>query len=381
MMRYLKTQMRWIMLVLVLAFLLSTFLMYDSGSRRGGSPSEGMRDYVVADVNGRRLMRSELEEQVRQYLEEMGSRELESTDLPYVYRAALDRYAMERQMDQEVKDSGITISDADVEQAMKDYADQYFPTREAFYQSLQRSNIRVEDYKRNIAQQMASQQLIQESIGTLTVSEDEAVEFYESTKTIFFRSPGGFNVNLANFASRDEAEYVRALLLDGEPWDTATSGDLAASLQTMRVTTGTFVPDSALDGYLSPMKPLKVGAVSPVFEVASDDFAVGVKSEAIEEKTTPYDEVSADLHAILQQQKEREAMTYFSQGLLSRARVVIRDPELFPPVQEEVLPVTEVLQPPEEVLPSDGSPISLDIPDISSDVSLDAAPAVVVSGD
>jgi hypothetical protein len=355
-MNRLRTQMRWIMLIIVLAFLLSTFLMYDSGSRRGDEPSSGQtKDYVVADVNGRRLMRSELEEQVRRYLEETGTRELESADLPSVYRAALDRYAMELQMTQEVQDSGIIISDADAEQAMKDYADQYFPTREAFYQFLERSGAKVEDYKRSIARQMASQQLLQESVGTISVGEDEAVEFYENMKNIFFRSPGGFNVNLANFASRDEADYVRTLLLDGEPWETATSGDLAASLRTIRTTTDLFVPGSAFDGYLSPMKPLKTGAVSSVFEVASGDFAVGVKNEAVEEKITPYDEVSGDLRALLRQQKEREALTAFSQGLLSRAQVVIHDPDLFSSVQGEVLPVTEVPVDSEDVLPPAGS--------------------------
>jgi hypothetical protein len=369
------------MLVIVLAFLLSTFLMYDSGSRRGDGTSPGqMRDYVVADVNGRRLMRSELEEQVRLYLEDIGTRELESTDLPFVYRAALDRYAVELQMAQEVQDSGIAISDADAEQAMKDYADQYFPTREAFYQFLERSGVTVEDYKKNFAQQMANQQMIQESIGTVMVSEDETVEFYESTKNIFFRNPGGFNVNLANFASQDEAERVRDLLLDGEPWEAATSADLVSSLRTIRVTADSFVPDSAFDGYFSPMKPLKVGAISPVFEVASDDFVVGVKNEAVEEKITSYEEVSADLRAILQQQKEREALNNFSQGLLSRARVVIRDPDLFPPTQEEVLPVAEVLQASQDV--------SLTPDEVSQDVSsldeflssFDVSPALV-SGD
>jgi hypothetical protein len=323
-------------------------------------------------------MRSELEEQVRRYLEETGTRDLESTDQPFIYRAALDWYAMGLQMTQEVQDSGIIISDADAEEAMKAYADQYFPTREAFYQSLERSGVKVEDYKRSVAQQMASQQLLQETVGEITVSEDETMGFYENTKNIFFRSPGGFNVNLANFASRDEADRVRTLLLDGEPWETATSGDLAASLRTIRTTTDLFVPNSAFDGYLSPMKPLKVGAVSSVFEVASDDFAVGVKNEAVEEKITSYDEVSADLRALLQQQKEREAITAFNQGLLSRAQVVIHDPSLFPPAQGEVLPVTEVLPGSGDVSPpvEPTEPTETESPPASSDI----VPAVV-SGD
>ncbi|MDR2179827.1 MAG: SurA N-terminal domain-containing protein [Synergistaceae bacterium] len=343
----LRTQMRWIMVVIVVTFLLSTFLMYDSGPRRGASSSGQLADYAVADVNGRRLMRSALDQRVRQYIEAQGTRDLASTDLPPIYQSVLEQYAMEQQMTQEVKDSGIVISDADAEQAMKDYADQVFPTREAFYQSLERSGLKVEDYKKNIAQQMASQQLIRESIGVVTVSEDEAIEFYDSTKNLFFRQPAGFNVSLAHFASEDEAEKVRNLLLEGRSWESATSGDVVDASKVINVTTvPMFVPESVFDDYLAPMKSLDLGAVSPVFEVASSDFAVGVKDEAVAEKISPYDEVSGDIRMLLQQQKERTAMTNFSQGLLSRARIVIHDPDLFPPQREnEVLPVSDVPEP------------------------------------
>jgi hypothetical protein len=331
------------MVIIVLAFLVSTFLMYESGSRSGASSSGQMSDYAVADVNGVRLMRSTLDQRVRQYIEEQGNREILSTDMPFIYQSALDQYVMERQMDQEVKESGIVISDADADQAMKEYADQVFPTREAFYQFLERSGRKVEDYKKNIAQQMANQRLFQESIGAVTVSEDEAAEFYESTKNLFFRQPAGFNIHLGNFASEDEAEKVRNSLLEGTPWESATSGDVVDPAKVINVTTAPmFVPESAFDDYLAPMKSLDLGAVSAVFEVASDDFAVGVKSEAVDEKISPYDEVSADIRMLLQQQKERAAVTNFSQGLLGRARVVIHDPALFPPQTEEVLPVTDV---------------------------------------
>jgi hypothetical protein len=341
----LRTQMRWIMIVIVIAFLVSTFLMYESGSRRGGVSSSGqMEDYAVADVNGRRLMRSALEQRVRQYVEEQGTRELESTDLPFIYQSALNQYAMEQQMAQEVQDSGIVISDADAEQAMKNYADQAFPTREAFYQFLDRSGRKVEDYKKDIARQMASQRLIEESIGIVTVSEDEAVEFYDSTKNLFFRQPSGFNISLATFASEDEAVKVRNSLLEGDLWESATSGDVVDAAKVIDITTApVFVPESAFNDYLEPMKSLKLGAVSPVFEISSDDFAVGVKNEAVEEKISPYDEVSADIRVLLQQQKERTALTNFSQGLLGRARIVIHDPDLFPSQTEEVLPVTDTL--------------------------------------
>lgn len=329
--------MRWIMVIIVLAFLMSTFLMYDSGPRGGDGSSGQAADYAVADVNDRRVMRSTLDQRVRQYIETQGV-EFASTDLPFIYQSALNQYAIEQQMAREVQDRGIVISDADAEQAMKNYADQAFPTREAFYQFLARSGLKTGDYKKNIAQQMAYQQLIQESIGVVTVSEDEAVGFYDTMKDIFFKQPAGFNVSLAHFASEDEAEKTRKRLLEGVSWEASTSKDVANA--TNVTAAPVFIPESIFDGYLAPMKSLDLGAVSPVFEIASNDFTVGVKNEVVEEKISPYDDVSADIRALLQQQKERTAITNFSQALLSRARVVIHDPSLFPPEATEVLPVT-----------------------------------------
>ncbi|MDR1874819.1 MAG: SurA N-terminal domain-containing protein [Synergistaceae bacterium] len=325
----LRTQMRWIMGIIVVAFLLSTFLMYDSGGRRGPSP-DGQTDYVVADVNGRSLKRSELERGVVQYLEQIGSREIASTDMPYIYQAVLNQYAIELQMEQEARESGIRVSEAEAKQAVKDYADRAFPTREAFYQYLERSGQRLADHEKEVAQQLAIERLVRSVIEDVTISEDEAVQFYDTTKNLFFTQPSGFMVSMADFASRDSAEEVRRLLLSGLSWAEATSADVTASMDVISITaTPTFVPDSAFEDRLAPMK-LEIGEVSPVFEPTSGDYAVGVRNEAVPEKITPWDDVSADIRAMLRQRKESEAVNNFTQRLLSEAKIVIHDASLFP---------------------------------------------------
>ncbi|MDR1732849.1 MAG: SurA N-terminal domain-containing protein [Synergistaceae bacterium] len=382
MIQRLRTQMRLIMGIIVVAFLLSTFLMYESGGsrRRRPSPSEDGRleDYVVAEVNGQDLLRSMLDRRVALYIEQTGSREIASGDWPYIYQAALNQYAVELQLNKEVKNSGISISNAEAEQAVKDYADQAFPTREAFYQSLERSGKKLADYQKDVAAQMAIQKLIQSVIEGITVSEDETVEFYDSTKDFLFKQPAGTMVSLADFTSRDAAEKVRALLVSGTEWAAATSGDVTASADVIRITPEpVFVPDSVFDGRLAPMKTLAIGEISPVFEAASDDYAVGIKNEVVAEKVTPYNEVSADLRLMLQQRKEREAVDNFSQRLLSESRIVIHDNSLFP-AAPVVLPVSENTQS-GDVASGDVSKDSSVAP-TSADSPLSADTAVV-SGD
>ncbi|MDR3230312.1 MAG: SurA N-terminal domain-containing protein [Synergistaceae bacterium] len=339
-----RTVMRWVMGIIVAAFLLSSFLMYESGGSRRGRPSSPdgqMQDYVVAEVNGRNLNRSALDQMMMQYLEQLGSREIASTDMPYIYQSALNQYAVELQMEQEVRNSDIKISDAEAEQAMKDYADQAFPTREAFYQYLERSGIKTADYRKSVARQLANEQMLRSVIGDVTLSEDETVQFYDTTKNLFFRQPAGVMVSIADFTSRDAAETVRNLLVSGKTWVEATSDDVTASMDVINITTApVFISDTAFEGNLAPMKDLVSGEISPVFEVRSDDYAVAVKHEPVEEKITPYDEVSSDIRAMLQQRKEREAVDNFTQRLLSEAKIVIHDETLFPAQTSGVLPVT-----------------------------------------
>lgn len=333
MMQRLRTQMRWIMLLIVVAFLLSTFLMYEGRGRRGPqrAPDGSMADYEVAEINGKPLMRSELEQRLRGYLESYGQRGMASLDMPAIYKSLLDQYAFELQLAQEVRDRGIEVSDAEAEQAMKDYADQVFPTREAFFQSLERSGIKVEDYRKGIARQMANERLLRSAIGEVVISEDEAVQFYDTMKPLLYRQPEGFKVYLAQFSNAGAAESLRGQLVGGESWEQATSGDALASKDVISVTAeAIFLPESAFDsGALSSMKSLDVGQVSPVFELSSDDFAVGLKSERVAERTTPYDEVSADIRVLLRQQKERQSLDAFEKEVLARAKVVIHDPSLF----------------------------------------------------
>jgi len=337
-MNKLRTQMRGIMIVIAVAFLLSTFLMYGSSSRGRGAGSGGARsDYAVAEINGRKMMISTLYERLQARMENSGGRDVTSAD----FQVVLEEYAIELQMAHEVHNSGITVTDAEVDQAMKEYVDQVFPTRESFYQYLERTGTKLADYKKGLAQQMVRQKFMEEFIGSVTVDEDEAVKFYDSMKEIFFRQPSGYRTSLARFSSEEEAGKVRDLLLEGRPWDEVTSDDVAASDVIYVTKEPMFFSDVAFDDYLLPMKSDDIGVVSQVFEVASDDFVLGVKNERIEEKVTAYDEVSADIRAILQQQKEREAFSNFTSGLFTRAKIEILDPSLFPEDGSDFLSVTE----------------------------------------
>ena len=350
MMKFLRTQMKWIMAVIVVAFLLSTFLMYEGRSTRrapGRNPDGSMTDYEVAQINGRSLMRSELEQRLRNYLSQYSTRSFESLDMAAIYRSVLDQAILDSQLAKEVADKGITVSDAEADAAMKIYADTYYPTRETFYQLLANSGIKPEDYRKNLARQMASERLIREAVGVVTVSEDKVTEFYDTMKNILYTLPEGFMIHMADFGTSADAEYFRAEISGGASWDVLASGDALASHDVVNITkTPIRLPESSLrSGILSVLASLDVGQVSPVFSVTSKDYGVAMKVSHVDAGFTPYSDVSGDIRMLLTQQEERARLTAYEEELRKKASVVINDNELFtsPVISGDNAPSPDIL--------------------------------------
>ena len=332
-MNFLRKQMKWVMAVIVVAFLLSTFLMYDSRTSRR-TPTRNadgsMSDYEVAEINGRSLMRSELEQRLRNYLSSYSSRNAVSLDMPAIYQEVLDQAVLDSQLVKEVQERGIMVSEAEAEQAMKLYADTYYPTRETFYQALAQSGMKVEDYKRNLARQMSVERLLEDAIGEVEISEDKAVEFYDSMKNLIYARPEGFMVHMADFNTSADAENFRTRLLSGESWDVIASSDILSKDLINITKQPVFLPVTAFNsGSLAALASIDVSEPSPVFSVTSFDYAVGLKTSHVDPSVTPYDEVSADIKTLLTQQEQRNRLTEYEKSLRDKANVVIHDQSLF----------------------------------------------------
>ena len=334
MMNFLRKQMKWVMAIIVVAFLLSTFLMYEGrGTRRTPTRNADgtMSDYEVAQINGRSLMRSELETRLRNYLSNYSSRTTASLDMAALYQTVLDQAVLDSQLAKEVEEQGIRISDAEADMAMKNYADTYYPTRETFYQVLAQSGIKVDDYKKTLARQMAVDTLLQNAIGNIEISEDRAVEFYDTMKGLIYSTPEGFMIHMADFNNNAAAETFRTRIVNGESWDVIASNDDIPSADVINITRApVFLPSSSFTtGTLTALNSVDISEPTPVFEVASEDYAVAIKASHVDESVRPYEEVSADIKTLLTQQEQRKRLSDYEEELKSKANLVINDKDLF----------------------------------------------------
>ena len=350
MLDFLRKQMKWVMAIVVVAFLLSTFFMYEGRSTRR-TPTRNadgtMSDYEVAQINGRSLMRSELENRLRSYLGTFNSRSTASLDMPALYQTVLNQAVLESQLLKEIDEQGIKVSDAEAEEVMKNYADTYYATRETFYQVLAQSGIKVEDYKRNLARQIAVDRLMNNAVGEINISEDRAVEFYDSMKALFFTKPEGFMVHMADFKTSADAEAFREKLIGGASWDVIASDDKVNSGDVINITRNpVFLPSNALRlGAFTSIASLDIAEPSSVISVSSFDFAVVMKTSHVEETVSTYDEVSGDIRNLLTQEEQRKRLAEYEEKLRAKANLVINDQELFarPAVSEDEEAASEII--------------------------------------
>ena len=379
--------MKWVMAIIVVAFLLSTFLMYEGRSTRRSpsrNPDGTMSDYEVAQINGRSLMRSELEQRVRNYLQNnYNSRNLESLDIHAIYNTVLNQTVLESQLLKEVQEKGITVTDAEADQVMKNYADTYFPTREAFYQVLAQNGLKVEDYKRNLARQIATERVVREAVGEITISEDQATEFYDSMKGLIYTQPEGFMIQAAQFNTSSDAENFRSRLISGDSWLAILSDDNFDSKDVINITKDPiFMPSTAFrTGVFTVLASIDINQPSPVFSVSSYDFAVAMKTEHVDTSVRPYNEVSGDIKTVLTQQEERRRLTNYETELRNKAQVTINDESLFasPVVSEDESPKFDydisVEEVSEDSKPESNEPVKpVETPVISESKSEDSKP-------
>lgn len=368
------------MIAIALTFLLSTFLMYGSrgGSGRGAVNEDGtMQDYVVATVGGKRLMRSQLDTILRNYLQQTDTSSMTSEDLPRLYQSALESFVFQTELEKEVNRLNIQVAPEEVEARIKMMADQY-PTREAFYQYIERSGVKMDALRKDVAAQIRADRTLTQAIGNVVVSEDEVLDFYEKTKTFLFSKPAGARFDLAHLKTRDAAEKFRLEAENpGMSWDEVLSADpMPEDLLDKTVSSApVFVADRTMsdDERFRPLISLDLNVPSPVIEVESDDYMVAVKRSVEEAGAIPFDEVSADLRAMMQQQEEQAAFSRYQQELVSRAQVVIEDHELFPaPVSEDLMPIVDA--------PETSGTASADAEETPAPVSADA-PGAPVSSD
>ncbi|MDO9509290.1 MAG: SurA N-terminal domain-containing protein [Thermovirgaceae bacterium] len=327
-MQTLRTKTRAIMIVVVIVFVVSIFGMYLSrGSRPSSQDSDG--DFPVASVGGEKIMASQIVTGVRNYAEQAGQSDLSPESIVEMRKNVLNSIAMQYMLQKEATKQKIKVPETEIDMGVKRIENQ-FPTKEAFQQYMENSEIRMKDLREQIGMQLAQRMVLDASAGEVEVTGEEAKDFYGQTKDLFFRQPAGFNVMFARFTSQEAADEARKALLAGTPWDEVLKKyedktiDFTLSGEPAFVTAREFT-----EGSLKPLNDTPMGQVSNVLALSDTDVVVLIKQKKLNERVMSFEEVSADVNTMISDQKKQVKQNEYLKVLMGQADIQILDQAFF----------------------------------------------------
>lgn len=152
-------------------------------------------DRVVATVNGAVITQSELREAVEVFQRQAGeaARSAENSwDRTALERRILEDLVDRKLMDDYASKQGITASDEEMEQAVKDVLARANLTREEFLDALQKEGLSYEEYRNQIRDQIIKAKMIHREVRAQIVIKDEEIENYYLEHPDEFRTQEGY---------------------------------------------------------------------------------------------------------------------------------------------------------------------------------------------
>ncbi|MDO5562299.1 MAG: SurA N-terminal domain-containing protein [Synergistaceae bacterium] len=328
MLRYMREHVKGIMITVIVLFVVSCFAGYGMYSKSSGRGSENT-DYAVAEVDGKDIMRSDIEKGIASMAERVSQKDITSGDMPQIRKAVLDSMIVQEEIAREIKNRNIKVSDDDINAQYSKIMDS-FPTREEFKLHLERNGVTEKQVKAEIAEQLSQQKLMESIANEIKVSDNQARIFYQTAKDILYKRPAGYSVNIAAFKNIEAAKLAQKAISDGANWDKIMDehkADIENStpLASPIVLTDAMIKQNPTLKGIQELQPNKASLLS---------IGKGVTYVAINHGKTParvmtFDEVSGDVVNAIKSQMMQSAQNKFFKDMRDRAKVKILDEALF----------------------------------------------------
>lgn len=332
MLRSMRKYIKVVLIIVILFFIASCFAgygLYVRGGNKGGN-GEGRRDYPVAEVDGRSIMRSELEKGAARMSEQYGS-SVTSADAPHIRKAVLDQITLQAEIEKEISNRNIDVAKDEINEAYNKIMDQY-PTREEFMAYMQRSGITEKQIKDDIKKQLQMNKVLKSLEDGVKTDDKEVRAFYDTAKEFLYKQPAGISMNLASFKDKTAADAAHKAIAAGgnQTWDAGLDQYKNDIITSTPYAQPTILTNQQLNKELPFLKDFPMNKLTPVQKAGEHVFYFAIKRAKTEERVLPFNEISADVKATIKNQKMQEEQQKFYDMLLKRANVKVLDESIFP---------------------------------------------------
>lgn len=371
------------MISVIVVFVVTTFWGYGSYSSRSGGARTPGQDYAVAEIDGRTVMRSQLDQGVLELAERSSStKDIKEAEVVALRRSVLDNIAIAGQFEKELTRSHIEVSDEEVTNAVKEVENQ-FPTKEAYQEYLEQSGATEKQIRAQLREDLARRKLLENATAGVALSGDEDIKTYDALKALIFTRRPSVGVQMASFLSLDRADAALARMRGGESWDVVL-GDFSGDLRerTSGDETISFSESEVPPEIWASVASADDGALLGPVSLESQDHYILRRVFSAPGGVLSFDAVSADVREMVLSQKRRSAQESFLQELRGRADVKILDEALFtvPTVSEDISGDRSVSPDQAPLSPDASAPVTEGTP-ASPDASAPVTESAPVSSD
>lgn len=239
-------------------------------------------DRIVAVVNDDIVILSELNEKILPYVEKLKtfgySREKEQEILYKVREDVLNRLIEQKLKDYEIRNSNITVDEAEIDNAIERIKETSFFTDEDLREALARDGLTLEAYREDMKEQILRSKLINYKIKSkIVITREEIRAYYDNHKEDY---SGDTEYHLRNiimkipvFASEDgKQEVIKKMegildqLREGESFEDLARNYSESSLASSGGDLGLFVLSDLSKNIQEAVMGLNPGEFTPVIE-------------------------------------------------------------------------------------------------------------------
>jgi len=318
------------LLVLVLAAALLPGCNKDKG--KGGGTTAAGGDPVWIKVNGKPILKSQVEDEMVRFRQQLSSQMPEeqlANMEPMIKHDAMQRAVQAAVLEQHADAENITIDDAAIDAELKKLKTQ-FPNDEAFQARLKDLKLTEADLKAELKKSLRFQKLLEAKVTVPEPTEDEIKAVYERANERLLEpakaTAYSIFISVPTTATEDEkkkrkeqAEDILKKLQGGGDFQTLAKEFSEASSKAEggkeTFTKGTQVKE--LDDVIFAMKP---GELSKVIETPQGFYIIKLE-EITPEKTPTIDDVRAEIIQFLKEGQQRDKMQAYVEGLVKEAKV------------------------------------------------------------
>ena len=271
-------------------------------------------DRIVAVVNDDLITLFDLNQNFRPYeanIKALGYAPEKERETLYKLRTDLLNQLIERKLsDQVVKKNNIEVSEQEIDTALERFKDARSLTDDDLRAGLARQGLTLEEYRKNIKQQLLRNKLVNREIKSkIVITEDDINDYYDTHRekfagelsyhlwNIFIQTPE-FGDDSTKRIALEKMEAVHTQLTQGRSFESFAVDDPDSPMAPKGADLGLFKLDELSPELQEAVKGMKAGDFSPILKTHMGYQIIFVQ-KIVEAKAKSLAAVKSEIHEIL----------------------------------------------------------------------------------